>query len=156
MTLMPKAEVAAIVCALPPKDRAIYAAIAAAARAGRPCPTADDLVEVSGYAAVSSTVDAVHRIERSGVIVVERWQRSRRVMLADTGEWTALPLNRAPHWRERPRDAALPLPSLAVVATKQIGLAHDVRQWAASRGVSLADALADLVYVGWKVEVERG
>lgn len=59
---MQKAEVAALICDLPIKDRKIYGALVAAADAGRPAPTCDDLLEVSGYSAVSSTVGAVQRL----------------------------------------------------------------------------------------------
>jgi hypothetical protein len=153
---MPAAETMAILGGMAMTDRRIYGAIAEAARAALPCPTADDLMEVSGYKAVSSTVEAMQRLEAAGVIVVERYQRSRRVQIVSTGQWTALPLNRAPHWRDRPPGEALPLPGVPVVADKAMGLADEIRAWAAKRNVPLSVALADLVYVGWKVEMERG
>lgn len=35
-------------------------------------------------------------------------------------------------------------------------MAAEIMSWANHRGVSLSDALADLVFVGWEVEKERG
>lgn len=151
---MKKAEVAALICDLPIKDRKIYGAIVSAAEAGLPAPMADDLVEVSGYSAVSSTVDAVRRLEQRGLIEVRRYQRSRQIMIVESGLWTARPLNTAPHWRERPRD--IPTPSPVAVKARAPDVSADILKWASSRGVSLSEALADLVYVGWKVEMERG
>ena len=125
---MNKAEVAALICDLPLKDRLIYGAINRAAQEGKPCPTADDLVEVSGYSAVSSTVEAIQRLER--------------------------PLNLAPHWRDRPRE--IPAPSPVIVKARDVDVSVEIMKWAAGRGVSFSEALADLVFVGWKVEMERG
>ncbi len=151
---MNKAEVAALICDLPLKDRLIYGELHRAAVAGKPCPTADDLVDVSGYSAVSSTVEAIQRLEKRGLIEVRRYQRSRQIMIVETGQWTARPLNQAPHWRERPRE--IPAPSLAIVRTRDVDVSAEIMKWASSRGVSLGEALADLVFVGWKVEMERG
>lgn len=151
---MKKAEVAALICDLPAKDRLIYGALHRAAVAGQPCPTADDLVELSGYSAVSSTVEAIQRLERRGLIEVHRFQRSRQIMIVESGQWTARPLNLAPHWRDRPRE--VPSPSPVVVKARDVDVSVEIMKWAAGRGVSFSEALADLVYVGWKVEMERG
>lgn len=151
---MKKAEVAALICDLPLKDRLIYGELNRAAVAGQPCPTADDLVEVSGYSSVSSTVEAIQRLERRGVIEVRRFQRSRQIMIVETGQWTARPLNQAPHWRDRPRE--VPSPSPVIVKARDVDVSVEIMKWAAGRGVSFSEALADLVYVGWKVEMERG
>lgn len=151
---MNKAEVAALICDLPLKDRLIYGAINRAAQEGKPCPTADDLVEVSGYSAVSSTVEAIQRLERRGLIEVHRFQRSRQIMIVESGQWTARPLNLAPHWRDRPRE--IPAPSPVIVKARDVDVSVEIMKWAAGRGVSFSEALADLVFVGWKVEMERG
>lgn len=151
---MKKAEVAALICDLPVKDRLIYGALHRAAVNGKPCPTADDLVEVSGYSAVSSTVEAIQRLERRGLIEVHRFQRSRQIKIVESGQWTARPLNQAPHWRDRPRD--VPSPSPVIVKARNADVSTEILKWAAHRGVSFSEALADLVYVGWKVEMERG
>lgn len=151
---MKKAEVAALICDLPLKDRLIYGALDKAAKAGRPAPTCDDLLEVSGYSAVSSTVGAVQRLEQRGLIEVRRYQRSRQIMIVESGQWTARPLNQAPHWRDRPRD--VPAPSIAIIKTREPDASAEIMKWAAGRGISMGEALADLVFVGWKVEMERG
>ncbi|ALC13821.1 hypothetical protein [Sphingopyxis sp. 113P3] len=151
---MKKAEVAALICDLPMKDRRIYGALVKAAEAGQPAPIADDLVDISGYSSVSSTVDAVKRLEQRGLIEVRRYQRSRQIMIVETGLWTALPLNTAPHWRDRPRD--IPTPAPATVKARDADVSAEILKWASSRGVGLSEALADLVFVGWKVEMERG
>lgn len=151
---MKKAEVAALICELPLKDRLIYGELNRAAIAGQPCPTADDLVEVSGYSAVSSTVEAIQRLERRGLIEVHRFQRSRQIKIVESGQWTARPLNLAPHWRDRPRE--VPSPSPVIVKARDVDVSVEIMKWASGRGVSFSEALADLVFVGWKVEMERG
>jgi len=149
-----KSEAMSQIRDLPDRDRIIYGALARAAKHGLPCPTADDLVEMSGLSSVSGTVDAMHRLENRGLIEVRRFQRSRQVRIVETNEWTSLPLNCAPHWRDRPRE--VPGPSVTHMRDKYVGLAADMERWARGRGVSFADALVDLAWVGWKVEMERG
>ena len=133
----------------------IYRALADAAAAGAPCPTADALGALIRCASPSTTPTIVGRLERKGLIRVERYQRSRRVQIVATGDWTAEPPNQSPHWRERPK-AGVPAPARTVVAAHQPTMASEIAMWAQKRGVSLADALCDLVFVGWQVEQDRG
>ena len=153
--MMTKAELMSLLAMVSENDRLIYGAIARAAASGLPCPTSEDLVEITSYTALSSTVDSIHRLERLGVLAeVLRYQRGRQVRIAETGEWTALPLNRAPHWRTRP--PRVPSPAPAALKARNLDVFADIEKWAARRGVTLADALADLVFVGFMVEMERG
>lgn len=81
-----------------PWEMQIYRSIRAAALADLPCPTCDDLADLTGASAVASTVNVIHRLERKGVIKVERYQRSRRCYVFEVSKWTA-PVDESPHWR---------------------------------------------------------
>ena len=131
-----------------------YDAIKLSAQNCEPCPRADDLVEITGCQSVSTTVKFVQSLEAKGFIKIERYQRSRRVYVVELDMWTALPLNRSPHWRDRPRQ--LPAPSITTIRQRKTDVADEISKWAINRGVAMCDALADLVFVGWEVEKERG
>ena len=73
-----------------------------AAEAGRPAPTADDIQEHTGCNSISSTVGFVQKLEKRGLISVERFQRSRRITILATGKRTAAVANQTPHWRSGP------------------------------------------------------
>ena len=80
--------------------------IADAARAGRVCPTNKAIAEMDGLASASAVADAISRLQRKGVIEVERYNRARIVCLPDQGLVTAEPevssqAGQAPHWRDR-------------------------------------------------------
>lgn len=85
----------------PDADQIIMGALTSAAEQGAYCPTADDLSDMIDSNAVSTTVAIIHRLERRGLVKVERYQRSRRVTIVETGCSTAEPANKAPHWRVR-------------------------------------------------------
>ncbi len=132
----------------------VYGAICRAADNCEPCPKAEDLQELTGVQSVSTTVKLVGLLEKRGMIEVERFQRGRRVRIVETNRWTSMPINIAPHWRTRPRD--IPSASVAVIRERKPDTAKQIEKWAIHRGVAMCDALADLVFIGWEVEKERG
>lgn len=137
------------------KEQTVLDQLVRAADENRPCPTQDDLLEALGCeGGVSSTVNIVQRLERYGLIEVERFQRSRRVRIVETGKWTAMPLNIAPHWRNRPKE--VPAPSMSVIRAKRPDIAAEIFTRAAELGKPAVEYLADLVFVGWEVEKARG
>jgi DNA-binding MarR family transcriptional regulator len=132
--------------ALSRSEELILGALVSAAEASAPCPIADDLAELIGSQSVSTTVGIMHRLESKGLIRVERYQRTRRVMIVATGKATREPKNKAMHWRKRP--ASMPAPSLSVVRTRSPDVAQVLASAARREDRGLADFLADLVWEG--------
>lgn len=83
----------------------IVEAIAAAARAGKPCPSNQALAERCGYAKASSIVGLIRKAELAGLIRVQRGQCDRVVAAAD-GTWRTAGTITTPHWRQRAERAA--------------------------------------------------
>lgn len=133
---------------------AIYRELVQAAREGRPCPNADQLNEVIDCSSASTSTTIMSRLERYGLIRVDRYQRSRQVHIVATGESTAEPASKVPHWRDRPRE--VPTPAISVLKQRGPDVMAQIAAWASRRGVPVVDALADLVWVGWEVEQGRG
>lgn len=108
---MNRAEHDAIVALLQPRHRNIYVELCRAAKAGIPCPTNAALCDHFGGFPASMSY-ALDRLEKVGLITIERGQYSRRVTIAFTGKMTGGPAP-ATHWRfkteeERVADAAKP------------------------------------------------
>ena len=135
-------------------EQKVYMALVDAAEACEPCPNADDLRALLDFDSVSGTVQIIQRLEAKGLIEVQRFQRSRRVRIVATDKWTARPVNIAPHWRDRPRE--MPTPAQHTIRQREPSIAKQIETWAAERRISFSDALADLVFVGWEVEKNRG
>ena len=86
------------------KEVALYAELTRCAELGLACPTADACAAIIGEddgGSISTTVLVMHRLEKQGLIHVERYQRSRVVTIIASGKRTAEPANKAPHWRDR-------------------------------------------------------
>ena len=135
-------------------ERVVYDALVSAANDADFCPKNEDLAEMAGFNSLGGMADLVSRLENKGLIEVRRFQRSRQVGIVASGKWTARPINTAPHWRDRPPETLRPAPH--VVNQRKPNMAAEIMSWASKRGVTLSDALADLVFVGWEVEKERG
>lgn len=124
-----------------------------AAEKGEICPTADDLAEVSGVSSISTTVALMHVLESEGRIEVQRFQKSRRVVITKTGKATAEPRDKTPHWRELARDT--PGPSAEAVTQRTPTIAQEIFAEARRQGKSPQVYLVDLVLLGWEVETLR-
>jgi len=135
-------------------ERVAYEAIKHAAERCEPCPKNEDLAALISFESLGGTADLVSRLELKGLIEVQRFQRSRQVRIVETDKWTARPLNCAPHWRDRPKD--MPTPAQHAIRQREPSIAQQIEKWASERRMSFSDALADLVFVGWEVERERG
>ncbi len=70
-------------------EEIILMEIAQAAKDGRVCPTYLDLNEAIGAESSSTSPSIVARLERKGLITVQRYQRFRTVTICATGETTA-------------------------------------------------------------------
>lgn len=144
-----------------PKDRplnereaTLLGAYVDAAERGLPKPSTDDLAELCGVSNGGSIPDMTRRLEAMGLITRTVFQRGSQICITKSGKCTALPSNTSPHWRDRPRDT--PSVSIETIKNRQPVIATEIMCWANSRGTALCDAIADLVYVGWQVEKERG
>lgn len=135
-------------------ERIVYEALVKAADACAPCPKHDDLNELIGATSTSTSPTIVKRLEEKGWVEVDRFQRTRRVRIVATGKCTALPLNTAPHWRNRPKN--VPAPASITVRTRRPDIAAEIFTEAARLGKPAVEYLADLVFVGWEVEKARG
>lgn len=132
----------------------LYAELTRVAALGELCPTADELSELLCTNSVGATVFVMQRLERRGLIKVERFQKGRIVTICATGEKTARPKCTTPHWRDRPRD--VPAPAPLILRERRPDMAADIARWASQRGVTMVEALTDLVFVGWEIERSRG
>lgn len=84
------------------KETVMFAVLTRAAALGEACPTCEYFAGLFGEeegGVVSTTVLVMQRLERQGLIHVERFQRSRVVTILATGQRTAEPKNKTPHWR---------------------------------------------------------
>jgi len=70
-------------------ERTTYRALVTAAEAGLPCPTNIDIEMLCGYNSCSMGPVMVRRLERKGLIRVERFQRFRIVEIVASGRRTA-------------------------------------------------------------------
>lgn len=135
-------------------ERIVYEALVRAADATEPAPKNDELMGMLGCSSDSTPPHTVRKLEEKGLIEVERFQRTRQVCIVATGKCTAMPMSTAPHWRDRPRE--VPAPSIAAVRERAPDIAAQILTQAAKMGKPAVEYLADLVFVGWKVEQERG
>ncbi|QNA85202.1 MarR family transcriptional regulator [Sphingomonas sp. So64.6b] len=135
---------------LTPWESRALAAIVDAAEAGRLAPTADELQATVGCDSVSTTVNIVQRLEKRGLIRVERYQRSRRIFVVSTGKATAPVNNKTPHWRTLPRPRSLPVPALPHLRQRSPDLAAEIIRAAHKEGMRIDDFIAELVWAGWR------
>lgn len=135
------------------KEARLLAIFRAAAEKAEPKPTNVDLAFALDVAFGGTVTEMTRRLEDMGLITVKRWQRSSQICFPD-GTCTAAPANQAPHWRTRPKD--VPHPSPDVVRGRSRTVADKILRRASELGKPAAEYLADLVFIGWEVEKERG
>lgn len=122
--------------------------------AGEPVPSIDDIAEQLDVANGGTVPEMFRRLHDMGIIINKPFQRGRQVCLVETGKWSALPMSTAPHWRDRPKDVPTPAPT--VVRERRPDVAAEIFTQAAKLGKPAVEYLADLVFVGWEVEKQRG
>ena len=135
-------------------EREVLTCIAEAAEAGRAAPTGDELQERCGCESISTTVHLVQRLERKGLIRVERFQRTRRITILSTGKATAPVINQTPHWRTRKRPGRIPSASLHALKSRDPNMAIAIIKAARREGMALDDFIAELVWAGWQAREE--
>lgn len=79
------------VCGLTEDEVIIYAALFDAAERGAPCPTGEDLNDLTGRSSDSASRNVVERLaEQKGLIRRDKTnQRFRKIQIVATGKWTA-------------------------------------------------------------------
>lgn len=92
-------------------ERTTYRALEEAARKGEPCPSNIDIEMLCGYNSCSMGPVMVKRLERKGLIRVERFQRYRIVEIVATGERTARSEAMKADWPHVPKGARTPRPT---------------------------------------------
>lgn len=80
----------------------VMAMIDHAIASGATCPTNQDICNRLGRSSVSSASRIISVMERQGLIEVERYTVSRRIIIKATGQSTALKGNERPHSRLGP------------------------------------------------------
>ena len=99
-------------------EQLVYEALCEAAANGDVCPNYLDLNEIGGFDSSSWSPTVVKRLERRGLIVVERYQRFRRVQIVATGQWTARsPSQRVEH-PHVPRGARIKQCAAGIIAKR--------------------------------------
>jgi DNA-binding MarR family transcriptional regulator len=126
-----------------PWEMMVYRALRKAADEERECPSADDISDLIGANAVSTTVDLIQRLERKGMIRVQRYQRSRRVFIIETGKSTKEPTNKAPPWREQ----AI---TLSALQAERPDMMIEVTLAADRAGVTLAEYFRTCFWAGFE------
>ena len=86
------------------RDRRGLAILEFAAKEGQPCPKNETFCMRLGFASTSGPVAMLARLERKGMIRVQRFQRSRVVEIIASGKKTAAPENTTPHWRDKRKE----------------------------------------------------
>ncbi len=79
-------------------DLRVLAVVTEAATAGVVCPSNEEIGQRLGDKSPATASNSLKRLEAASLIKVERFQRSRRVTIAD-GSQTAEPGNTTPNWR---------------------------------------------------------
>lgn len=141
--------------ALSKNEQVIFDALQRAAASGSECPKNEELMDLIDASSTSCVPGIMERLEAQGLIRRETFQRSRRVTIVASGQSTATPRNAAPHWRDRPRTARIPTPTPHALRHAKPDVGEEIMAWARARNLPYADALADLVWVGWEVERAR-
>jgi DNA-binding MarR family transcriptional regulator len=138
-------------------DAKAFDLIQACANNGDRAPTCDELVDATGASCVATTVNIVKRLERLGLIQVDRYQRERRITVTATGKSTAPVKTKTPHWRSRPRPVSMPSISVTYVQQRaarnrrEQSIAEQFSSAAHAEGLSVQDFIAELIWAGWQV-----
>lgn len=83
-------------------DLLVFGALALAAHRGLPCPSTNELLALLPHRKSDSTPPSILRkIARAKLIRHFIFQKGRAVEIVATGACTAMPKNRATHWRHR-------------------------------------------------------
>lgn len=71
------------------QDLVVLAALNGAANAGSSCPSNEDIMAMTNVASPASAAAILKKLQKRGLITVERIARARRVTIVETGRQTA-------------------------------------------------------------------
>lgn len=112
--------------------------------------TQPELCAATGVTYQAGTLPAIlARLVKKGYVIRKSYQRGLHLglVLGDGSVlWTAEPRDKTPHWRYRTE--AVPTPAIQSVREKLQTTTMQIEADAQKLGKSLADHLADLVYIG--------
>ena len=83
------------------RETIVLKAVVRAARRDEPCPSNFEICGLIGCESIASATGVLQRLERKGLVKVERYQQARRVTILATGARTAEPRFMVRHWRSR-------------------------------------------------------
>ncbi|SNT15685.1 hypothetical protein SAMN06295912_1505 [Sphingomonas laterariae] len=129
----------------------VFTAVAEAADVGAPCPSNQDLADIID-GSVSSPPYILTRLQRQGLIAIERYQKERRITIVETGKQTAPVRNPAIHWRNRKRN--VPAPAITAVRQRDNETGRRIIVAARREGMDVQTFLTCMVAVGF-AEYER-
>lgn len=116
-------------------ESVVLQALTRAANRHEPCPTNSRLAELLGARSSGAPNSTLQRLEKRGLIKVDRYSASRQVTIVATGRRTRAPASAAKHWRDRPEHAA----KLATINNLGPKMAELIREAAEQQGVSIVD-----------------
>ena len=132
-----------------PWEAMVYRSLSRAAENGERCPTSIEIATMLDCSPGGTAAGIVKRLERRGLISVERYQRERRVTIVATGKSTAQVKTPAPHWRTRPRPASMPSVSPTYLTAKRASMGAAIVMAAQQEGMSVQEFIAELAWAGW-------
>lgn len=132
-----------------PWEAMVYRELSRAADENRTCPTVTDLCVLLDCSPGGTTAGIIKRLERRGLIKVDRYQRERRVTIVATGKSTAEVRTPAPHWRTRPRPASMPSVAPTYLTAKRASMGSALVSAAQQEGMSVQEFIAELAWTGW-------
>jgi len=133
-----------------PWENMVYRALCRAAEADERCPTSIEIATMLDCSPGGTATGIVARLERRGLIQVERYQRERRVTIVATGKSTAQVRTPAPHWRTRPRPASMPSVSPTYLTAKRASMGAELVMAAQQEGMTVQEFIAELAWTGWQ------
>lgn len=81
------------------QEAIVMTALAGAVSSNLPCPSNNELAGLLDAASVSTPVNVLARLQKKGLIEIERFATSRIVTICATGKSTAGDRSKAAHWR---------------------------------------------------------
>ncbi len=121
-------------------EAVVLQALTRAANRHEPCPTNSRLAELLGARSSGAPNSTLQRLEKRGLIKVDRYSSSRQVTIVATGRRTRAPASAAKHWRDRPEHAA----KLATISNLGPKMAELIREAAEQQGVSIVDLVVSV------------
>lgn len=126
----------------------VMSALIEAADSGLAAPTNIALQDLLGCGSMSTPVSIVQSLEKRGLIRVDRYQRTRRITIIESGKATSV-ANTAPHWRARPK--SLPVLPEREIIRRNSDFSDKILSAAKQERIELPEFMLRLMWAGWLV-----